>query len=194
MDLCLTKVRLSEVKIFACTTDTTANMNAFGIKLERMGIAHFYCTDHVLQLTCKLCYTETKNTFGEPYNACEMEFGQYLSTPSLPGEKKEGNVVDGYSLSDRLQWWANNQRHFPILAPLAKCYLAVQATSAPSERIFSVASRLVSARRNRMSPSMAGKALFVSENWKWFEEQGDIIDALSVYDDVEGNVDLDEEM
>jgi len=65
LKLCLEK--LSSVKIFACTTDTTANMNSFGMKLEKMGVAHIYCSDHVLHLTCKLCYTKSEKTFGIPY-------------------------------------------------------------------------------------------------------------------------------
>ena len=54
---------------------------------------------------------------------------------------------------------------------MAKIYLAVQPSSAPSERIFSVASRLLSAKRTAMDPEFAGKVFFVSENWDWFEDQ-----------------------
>jgi hypothetical protein len=55
------KVKTAGVaKIVAVTTDTTANMNTFGKKLEEMGVCHVYCTDHVLQLTCKQLYYEKK--------------------------------------------------------------------------------------------------------------------------------------
>ena len=50
----------------------------------------------------------------------------------------------------------------------------MQPSLAPSERIFSVASRLLSARRTTMDPEFAGKIFFVSENWEWFEEQVDL--------------------
>ena len=64
--------------------------------------------------------------------------------------------------------------NYPILAELARVYLAVQATSAPTERIFSVASRIISSKRAGLSPEMAGKSLFVADNWKWFESKIDI--------------------
>jgi hAT family C-terminal dimerisation region len=52
-------------------------------------------------------------------------------------------------------------------------YLAVQATSAPSERVFSMTSRIITNRHNQLDPTMAGKMLFVSENWKWWQDQLD---------------------
>jgi hypothetical protein len=48
---------------------------------------------------------------------------------------------------------------------LAKIYLSVQATSAPSERIFSAASRMITKQRNRLHLIIAGKLLFVCRNW-----------------------------
>jgi hypothetical protein len=56
-------------KIFAVTTDTTANMNSFGIRMEAHDIVHIYCTDHVLQqLNCKLCCEKPLDTaFGAAF-------------------------------------------------------------------------------------------------------------------------------
>ena len=34
-----------------------------------------------------------------------------------------------------------------------------------------MASRIISNRRCRLDPAMAGKMLFVSDNWKWWQEQ-----------------------
>ena len=70
-----------------------------------------------------------------------------------------------------------NQVAYPILARLAMICLAVQATSAPSERVFSVASRIIANRRTRLDPTLAGKMLFVSENWKWWQDQLDFYKA-----------------
>jgi hypothetical protein len=61
VDLHINKVKTSGAKIFAVTTDTTSNMNKFGGKLKEMGVCHVYCTDHVLQLTCKLLYEKKED-------------------------------------------------------------------------------------------------------------------------------------
>jgi hypothetical protein len=70
-----------------------------------------------------------------------------------------------------LEWWKQNEFRFPRLAVLAKKYLSIQATSAPSERIFSKAGRIISTLRTRLSSAIAGKLLYVSENWNWFLSQ-----------------------
>ncbi|CAB9520830.1 zinc finger, BED-type containing 1 [Seminavis robusta] len=75
LELSIEKLNLGVAKVFAGTTDTTGNMNSLGMKWERnQNIAHVYCTDHVLQLTCKLCYNDkTKkavDAFGEEFVGC----------------------------------------------------------------------------------------------------------------------------
>ena len=54
---------------------------------------------------------------------------------------------------------------------LAKRFLAVQATSASSERVFSHAQRILSSTRTRMNPDVAGQLLHVGFNVAWCEEQ-----------------------
>lgn len=49
-----------------------------------------------------------------------------------------------------LQWWRLNRHKYPILAILARRYLAIPATSAPSERFFSIGALVLSKLRNRM--------------------------------------------
>jgi hypothetical protein len=51
-----------EATIFSVTTDTDPTMNAFGQLLEEKKILHLYCTDHVLQLTCKKTFL--RESFG----------------------------------------------------------------------------------------------------------------------------------
>ena len=52
--------------------------------------------------------------------------------------------------SNPLDWWRANHHKFPLHAQLARIHLATQATSAPSERVFSVASRCISKVRTNM--------------------------------------------
>jgi hypothetical protein len=114
-------------------------------------------------------------------DTCANELKRYVAIDIL-----RVKVVGGV-YNDPLLWWKQHQAMFPILARLARFYLAVQATSAPSERIFSVASRLIANRRTRLDPSIAGKALYVSENWDWLEEKINILEAVN-----ENNIELDE--
>ena len=48
---------------------------------------------------------------------------------------------------------------------MARVHLAIQATSAPSERIFSMASLIITKMRNRLGPEIAGKLLYLKQNW-----------------------------
>ena len=54
---------------------------------------------------------------------------------------------------------------FPILSQLARIYLPIQATSAPSERIFSQAELIIREKRNRLGPEISGKLLYLKMNW-----------------------------
>ena len=57
--------------------------------------------------------------------------------------------------------WKKNQQFFPHLSILARKYLAIPASSVPSERVFSLAGNLVSKKRARMSPSNVDMFIFL---------------------------------
>ena len=50
-----------------------------------------------------------------------------------------------------LSWWKLSAYRFKNLERLAVKYLAIPATAAPSERIWSRAARVLTVKRNRMS-------------------------------------------
>ena len=62
-----------------------------------------------------------------------------------------------------LMWWKKYAVRFPYLSRLARRYLAMPATSASVERLFSVAGQVVSAKRARLDPSTVTLLVFLHE-------------------------------
>ncbi|XP_011668672.1 zinc finger BED domain-containing protein 1 isoform X2 [Strongylocentrotus purpuratus] len=63
-----------------------------------------------------------------------------------------------------LTWWQGNYGRFPLLQQLARKYLAIPATSVPSERVFSAAGSIVTAKRSCLLPENLDMLIFLSEN------------------------------
>ena len=73
-----------------------------------------------------------------------------------------------------LDWWKTSAHRFKNFERLAVKYLAIPATSAPSERIWSRAARVLTAKRNRMSEEVTSAIMYCRENrellHKYYEE------------------------
>ena len=83
-----------------------------------------------------------------------------------------------------LQWWAVSKDTYPELAKLAKKYLSIPATSAPSERVWSRTARVLTARRASTSPDLISAIMFVQENVSLIRKHWDELmpgEALSEY-------------
>lgn len=83
----------------------------------------------------------------------EVEY--FLTTASL------AYVPDG----DILKYWKKMQGQFPWLSALAKSILCILATSTPSERVFSIAGLVVTAKRSCLHPLRVHKIIFVHNNY-----------------------------
>ena len=79
------------------------------------------------------------------------ELEQYFKLAVLP--RKE----------DPLMWWKQNSHVFPLLQNVARVYLSTVATSVPSERLFSKAGELISAKRNRIKAKNVDMILFLNK-------------------------------
>ena len=64
---------------------------------------------------------------------------------------------------DPFVWWRGNANRYLRLAILARKYLAIPATSTPSERIFSVAGIVVDKRRCALTPKMINALIFFTQ-------------------------------
>lgn len=98
----------------------------------------------------------TTVNFGEDDRALEEEIHKYFITQI--GKEDIENF-------DILQFWKNNSKSLPKLARLAKKILCIPATSVSSERAFSYAGILISAKRSSLGPSVIDKTLFLHDNY-----------------------------
>lgn len=102
---------------------------------------------------------------------CSDEIEAYRKLPRLPIKRGRTNTYN-----NPLEWWKMRSLQFPILSKLARMYLCIPATSAPTERIFSLASRLISKARSQLDPETAGTIIYVNKNLVWYEELVTIAD------------------
>ena len=68
------------------------------------------------------------------------------------------------AFNDPLKWWKESCAKYPYVANIACKYLAIPATSAPSERVWSRLARILSLRRAHLSDDLVGRMMFVKEN------------------------------
>jgi hypothetical protein len=64
-----------------------------------------------------------------------------------------------------LDFWKQNTYRFPILSTLARRYLAIPATSASIERVFSISNNIITKSRNRLFPDTI-KQFILLKSWK----------------------------
>ena len=63
------------------------------------------------------------------------------------------NVQDLKNLgNEALKWWGKNKETFPVLFIVSSFVLAIPATSAPSERMNSIAKLITNDRRANLAP------------------------------------------
>ena len=96
---------------------------------------------------------------------CQRELDLYRRKESIALRNALGRYVDP------LTWWKNEENNFPsTLSYVARIVLSIPATSAPSERIFSVASSIISKQRTSMKPSIAGDIVFLNQANSWHDK------------------------
>lgn len=93
-----------------------------------------------------------------------------------------------------LSWWKRHESILPILAKLAKLVLAIPASSALSERVYSVAGDVVTAKRSNLNPKKVEEIVIIKTNLKKVEEFKKNSDYVIVKTGNNAFVDLDLEV
>ena len=81
----------------------------------------------------------------------------YAREPSLPLQDEQ------QKFTCPLSWWKLNQSKYKILSEVALRVLCIPATSAPSERVFSVAGLTIAKDRARLAPHTANELIFLHD-------------------------------
>jgi hypothetical protein len=93
------------------------------------------------------------------------EWIEYSSEPKLEMRQSDGKKTDP------LVWWRGlRQQKYPFLSALARRVLAIPATSAASERLFSVAGLVVTKKRNSLTGDSVSLLVWLHEAWDIIEE------------------------
>jgi hypothetical protein len=82
------------------------------------------------------------------------EFGNFL--------KKAENFQDDFTTV--LDWWSSKEMLYPNLSLMIRDFLAVQASSAPCERLFSSAGNFLTKKRNRLKANSITQSICLN-NW-----------------------------
>lgn len=98
-----------------------------------------------------ICTGETKMNNSA---AAEMELNRYFGCKLTEAD---------YNLT-LLEWWKKNESYFPRLSQVANIFLAVPASSVPSERIFSTAGETVNKKRSRLHCANVDLLIFLNKN------------------------------
>lgn len=67
-------------------------------------------------------------------------------------------------------WWHEHQTVYPRHANAARRYLAIPATSAPCERLFSTGGRVLEKRRASLNPDTVREIIIVHDNIDLLEQ------------------------
>lgn len=69
-----------------------------------------------------------------------------------------------------LAWWKEKAALYPTLAEMARVYLAIPASSAPSERVFSAGKLTLDYKRRSLEPDRVSRLVFMKKTMRLYRE------------------------
>lgn len=96
-----------------------------------------------------------------PQHPADVELTHYIKMLSDKGNRP----LDNQGI---LSWWSKHGTDMPLLAGMARKFLCIPATSAASERVFSVAGQTNQPRRARLTPHKMASLSQLKSNAGWW--------------------------
>jgi len=91
-------------------------------------------------------------------NKPQAELNEFETYKKLPQVNSNIDVLD---------WWKQHEITFPVIAAIAKVYLAIPASEATCERSFSISKR-ITVQRESLTPSHVEKLTVLKQNINLF--------------------------
>lgn len=89
---------------------------------------------------------------------------QFENAPIILEMLTYQQLVVEENIEDPLDWWKLNGDRFPCLSRLARRFLSIPASSAPSERVFSRMNIVIGKRRARLLPEKTEQLTLLDMN------------------------------
>lgn len=139
-----------------------------------------FCVSQILSSPdCQPSSTSTIQSQSGNKDTCrsdfELFFSGFINSPNLTIEESVADEVNRYSFChvnidinfNALEWWDHHVTEYPRLSKFAKQILAIPASSAASERVFSAAGNLITEKRNRLGPNSVNNILFLNSVFRY---------------------------
>jgi hypothetical protein len=95
----------------------------------------------------------------------QAELSQFDKLPQVIVSKSTSSNDASQHHQDPLRWWKHHAFSMPYLSKVARCYLAIPATSASSERVFSIGGLTVTDKRSRLNADVVSDFVVLKGSW-----------------------------
>ncbi|KNZ51398.1 uncharacterized protein VP01_3972g1, partial [Puccinia sorghi] len=85
------------------------------------------------------------------------------NNPEISNSKGKQRNQSEIEADDILKYWHSRQKLYPSLAVMAKCFLVIPATSAPSKQVFSACKFIIGTQRYNLDESSIEQLLCLKE-------------------------------
>jgi hypothetical protein len=145
-----------------CLRGDVVGRRAQGTEERRATIWLFFksleFSSYVDRSTVLCMYVDCTKCLGPP----NQKSDRYLHDVINKGACPMYDADDAFN--NPLKWWKENCAKYPYVAKIARKYLAIPATSAPSEQVWSRLAKFLSLWRAHLSDDLVGRMMFGKEN------------------------------